>query len=163
MRYLYFRYIVSITVLLMSAKVSSNNKRKINNNDNLNNKENDNKIPKLSVDNEAFFRQFGYKWREPTIDELNTVNNFLKEIMPIQCERDHLLDICATALNDIGFDKLAVLYGTGNNGKTTFIRLLQSAIGTACYVKGTYSNIAYGYYHRASLNLYNEITSEDHE
>ena len=59
----------------------------------------------------------GYDYREPTEDEIEFVNKLLKQIMPIEAERETFLDILATGIDGRCPEKFIVYNGGGGNGK----------------------------------------------
>jgi phage/plasmid-associated DNA primase len=71
----------------------------------------------------------GYDWREPTDDEITTINTLIKLIMPIEEERDLYLQILATALDGRCLEKFIVFNGSGGNGKGMIDDLLLMALG----------------------------------
>lgn len=55
------------------------------------------------------------------------LNQFLKDIIPDKNERDYLLSFLTSCLN--GERNKIIFYGTGSNGKTTLINLIQQTFG----------------------------------
>jgi phage/plasmid-associated DNA primase len=52
----------------------------------------------------------GYDWREPTEEELNTVNELINLIFPIEDERNLYLQILATGLDGRCLEKFIILF-----------------------------------------------------
>jgi len=71
----------------------------------------------------------GYNWREPTQEELNTVNGLISKIMPIPEERKLYLQILCSALNGKCLEKFIVFNGKGGNGKGLMNDLLLKFLG----------------------------------
>lgn len=59
----------------------------------------------------------GYNWREPTDEEIETVMDLIKKIMPIEEERELYLEILATGMEGKCLEKFVVFNGSGGNGK----------------------------------------------
>jgi len=59
----------------------------------------------------------GYDWREPTNEELETVNNLIHSIMPIESEREAFLQILASGIDGRCPEKFIIFNGSGGNGK----------------------------------------------
>lgn len=58
-----------------------------------------------------------YDWVEPTEEEINTVENIIKQIMPVESERELYKQILATGLEGRNLEKFIVFNGFGRNGK----------------------------------------------
>lgn len=71
----------------------------------------------------------GYDWREPTIDEISTVNKLIELIMPIKEERDCYLQILATTLDGKCLEKCIIHNGAGGNGKGCINDILIMGLG----------------------------------
>jgi phage/plasmid-associated DNA primase len=71
----------------------------------------------------------GYDWREPTEEELNTVNNLINLIFPIEDERELYLQILATGLDGRCLEKFIIANGSGSNGKSLLDDLCLKALG----------------------------------
>ena len=71
----------------------------------------------------------GFDWREPTDDELKTMNSIIESIMPIEEERSLYLQILCTALEGRCLEKFIVFNGSGGNGKGLMDDLLLTALG----------------------------------
>lgn len=71
----------------------------------------------------------GYNWREPTIEEINTVKKLIKSVMPIKEERDTYLQLVSTAIDGRCLEKFIVFNGSGGNGKGLMNDLLLLALG----------------------------------
>jgi phage/plasmid-associated DNA primase len=71
----------------------------------------------------------GYDWREPSSDELKTVNTLLTQIMPDENERETYLQILSTCLDGNTLEKFIVFNGSGGNGKGMINDLLLLALG----------------------------------
>lgn len=71
----------------------------------------------------------GYDWREPTKEELKTVNKILNQVFPIDEERKLLLQIYSTCLLGECLQKFIIFNGKGRNGKGVLDDLLLSALG----------------------------------
>lgn len=59
----------------------------------------------------------GYDWREPSLEEIKTVNNLIEKIMPIEEERDTFLQILSTGIDGRCLEKFIIFNGNGRNGK----------------------------------------------
>ena len=70
-----------------------------------------------------------YDWREPTEEELNTVNDLINKIMPIEEERKLYLSILATTLEGRCLEKFIIFNGAGGNGKGAIDDILLIALG----------------------------------
>lgn len=71
----------------------------------------------------------GYDWREPTDEELDTVNSLLEKIMPNVEERKFLLQLYSTGLEGRTLENFIVLNGEGGNGKGLIDDFLLIAFG----------------------------------
>lgn len=71
----------------------------------------------------------GYDWREPTEEEIETVNKLIESIMPIKDERDLFLQIMCTSLDGRCLEKFVIFNGGGGNGKGVIDDLLLKAVG----------------------------------
>lgn len=71
----------------------------------------------------------GYEWREPTEEELLTVNNLIDKIMPNKDEKKLYLQIMSTALDGKCLEKFIIYNGSGGNGKGVINDLLLLALG----------------------------------
>jgi phage/plasmid-associated DNA primase len=71
----------------------------------------------------------GYNWKEPTDDELMTMNNLIDQIMPIQEEKELYLQILSTTLDGKCLEKFIIFNGSGGNGKGMINDLLLCALG----------------------------------
>lgn len=57
-------------------------------------------------------------------------SQFLREVLPLEPDRDNVQEFCGSLFSDIKTEKLLYLYGaTGNNGKTTFKDIVCSVLG----------------------------------
>jgi phage/plasmid-associated DNA primase len=71
----------------------------------------------------------GYDWRDPTDEEINTINNLIKLIMPIDDERELYLQILCTSIDGRCLEKFIVFNGSGGNGKGMINDLLLLSLG----------------------------------
>lgn len=71
----------------------------------------------------------GYDWREPTNEELLTIENLLKTIMPEPEERKLYLQILSTSIDGRCLEKFIIFNGGGGNGKGMINDLLLLALG----------------------------------
>jgi len=71
----------------------------------------------------------GYDWRDPTNEEINTMNQLIESIMPIKEERESFLQILCTAIDGKCIEKFIIFNGCGGNGKGFINDLLLLAIG----------------------------------
>jgi len=71
----------------------------------------------------------GYDWREPTDCEIDTVNNLINQIMPIEAERELFLQILASGLDGRCYENFIVFNGGGGNGKGLINDLMLCCIG----------------------------------
>jgi hypothetical protein len=58
-----------------------------------------------------------YDWREPTQEEIDTVNKLLELIMPVEEERNAYLQILSTGIDGRCLEKIIIFNGSGGNGK----------------------------------------------
>lgn len=72
----------------------------------------------------------GYDWREPTEEELETVNRLIKSIMPIEEERELFLQVLCTAIDGRCLEKFIIFNASGRNGKGLINDLLLTALGS---------------------------------
>jgi len=70
-----------------------------------------------------------YGWRDPTYEELNTMNRLIQSIMPIEEERKLYLQILCTTLEGKCLEKFTVFNGSGGNGKGMINDMLMVALG----------------------------------
>ena len=59
----------------------------------------------------------GYDWREPTEEEISTMQNLINCIMPVETERESFLQILATGIDGRCTGKFIIYNGGGGNGK----------------------------------------------
>ena len=71
----------------------------------------------------------GYDWREPTVEEIKTVNDLIISIMPIKEERETFLQILSTTLEGRCLEKFILFNGGGGNGKGLINDLLLNMLG----------------------------------
>lgn len=71
----------------------------------------------------------GYNWREPTKEELFTMNEIIRSIMPIDDEREFYLQVLSTSLQGLCVEKFIIFNGGGGNGKGMINDLLLIALG----------------------------------
>lgn len=71
----------------------------------------------------------GYDYREPTEDEIDFVNKLLKQIMPIEAERETFLDILASGIDGRCPEKFIIYNGGGGNGKGVINDLMLKMMG----------------------------------
>lgn len=71
----------------------------------------------------------GYKWREPTKEEIKTIQNLLMLIMPMKEERYLLLRLMCTGLEGRCLERFIILNGSGGNGKGLINDLMLAAMG----------------------------------
>lgn len=71
----------------------------------------------------------GYDWREPTNDEINTVQKIISQIMPKEEERELLLQIMSTGLYGGCIEKFFIFNAGGRNGKSLINDLLLCSLG----------------------------------
>jgi phage/plasmid-associated DNA primase len=71
----------------------------------------------------------GYDWREPTLQEIENINELLIYIMPIEEERDLLLQILSTGLDGKCLEKFIIFNGCGGNGKGVINDLMLISLG----------------------------------
>jgi hypothetical protein len=72
----------------------------------------------------------GYDWREPTKEELTTMNDFIYSIMPIEEERKTFLQILATGFDGRCSEKFIVFNGSGGNGKGVINDIMLEMLGS---------------------------------
>jgi len=75
----------------------------------------------------------GYDWREPTAQELKTVNELINTIFPIEEEKKLYLSILSTGILGETLQKFILANGCGGNGKGTLNDLFMTAIGNYGY------------------------------
>jgi putative DNA primase/helicase len=71
----------------------------------------------------------GYDWREPTEEELKTVNNLINLIFPVEDERELYLQILSTGLDGRCLEKFIIANASGGNGKGLINDLCLAAVG----------------------------------
>jgi len=71
----------------------------------------------------------GYDWREPTEEELMTLNELIKKIMPVEDERELYLQVLCTTLEGRALERYVIFNGGGGNGKGLINDLLIMALG----------------------------------
>jgi phage/plasmid-associated DNA primase len=71
----------------------------------------------------------GYDWREPTKEEIETVNSLINKIMPIKEERDFYLQLLCTGIDGRCLEKFIVFNGDGGNGKGMLDDLMLLMLG----------------------------------
>jgi hypothetical protein len=71
----------------------------------------------------------GYDWREPTENELKTMNMLINQIMPIDSERKLYQQILCTSLDGRCLEKFIIFNGSGGNGKGMINDILLRALG----------------------------------
>lgn len=76
----------------------------------------------------------GYNWKEPTNDEINTINELLCKIMPVKDERDTLLQIMCTGLDGKCLERFTLFNAGGGNGKGVINDLFMCALGDYGFV-----------------------------
>ena len=76
----------------------------------------------------------GYNWRETTKEEIETVENLIKSIMPKEDERQTLLEILATGMDGLALEKFIVLNGAGGNGKGVLNDLFLTCLGNYGFI-----------------------------
>lgn len=76
----------------------------------------------------------GYNWREPTKEEIKTVENLIKSIMPNEDERKTLLEILSTGMDGLTLERFIVLNGSGGNGKGVLNDLFLTCLGNYGFI-----------------------------
>lgn len=71
----------------------------------------------------------GYDYREPTQQEIHTMNTLIQQIMPDPNERNFLIQIMSTSLEGRCLEHFVILNGCGGNGKSLLNDILLRAIG----------------------------------
>ena len=71
----------------------------------------------------------GYDWREPTEDEINTVEQLINKIFPIEDEKELYLQILSTGLDGRCLEKFIIANAGGGNGKGVINDLCLCALG----------------------------------
>jgi hypothetical protein len=71
----------------------------------------------------------GYDWREPTQEEVDTLNNIITLIMPDENDRNTMLQILSTSIDGRCFEKFTIFNGVGRNGKGLLDDLLLATVG----------------------------------
>lgn len=71
----------------------------------------------------------GYKWKEPTNEEVETLNNIINKVMPIKQERELYLQILCSAIDGKCIEKFIIFNGEGGNGKGVIDDLLLASLG----------------------------------
>jgi phage/plasmid-associated DNA primase len=72
----------------------------------------------------------GYDWREPTIQEMETVRNLINCIMPIKSEREAFLQILASGIDGRCPEKFIIFNGSGGNGKGVINDIMLIMLGS---------------------------------
>jgi len=90
--------------------------------------------------NEDIFREYkyddyisittGYDWVEPEKKQIDTINNIINNIFPIENERDLYLSILSTGLEGRCLEKFTIANGNGRNGKGLLHDLYLCALGS---------------------------------
>lgn len=70
-----------------------------------------------------------YEWLEPSKEQIETVKNIIKKIMPIKNERTLYKQILSTSLEGRCLEKFIVFNGKGRNGKGAIDELLVMCLG----------------------------------
>lgn len=71
----------------------------------------------------------GYEWREPTEEEMKTVNDLIESVMPIKEERELYLQILCTGIDGRCLEKFIIFNGCGGNGKGVMNDLMLTTVG----------------------------------
>jgi phage/plasmid-associated DNA primase len=71
----------------------------------------------------------GYDWKEPTNEEVETINNIINKIMPIEDERNLYKLLLSSTLEGRCLEKFIVFNGNGRNGKGLIDDMLLNALG----------------------------------
>ncbi len=71
----------------------------------------------------------GYCWNEPTEEQLSTLKNIIRKIMPLKDERQLYKQILSTTLEGQCLEKFIIFNGDGRNGKGLIDDLLLHALG----------------------------------
>lgn len=71
----------------------------------------------------------GYNWEEPSVTDVAFIEKLIKQIMPIDEERELYLQILATTLDGKCLEKFIIFNGSGGNGKGMIDDLLLRALG----------------------------------
>jgi phage/plasmid-associated DNA primase len=75
-----------------------------------------------------------YDWREPTEQELKTMQKLIDLIMPIPDEREAYLQILCTVLEGRCLEKFTIFQGSGGNGKGLINDLLMLSLGSYGFI-----------------------------
>jgi phage/plasmid-associated DNA primase len=110
----------------------------------------DNKYNLLGFDNIVYdletgeFREYkyddyisittGYEWMEPSKDEIELIEKLIKQIMPMEDERQLYLQILSTTLDGKCLEKFIIFNGSGGNGKGMIDDLLLCALGNYGFI-----------------------------
>jgi len=76
----------------------------------------------------------GYDWVEPTTEQIDKVNAIIKQIMPVEDERELYKILLSTALEGRCLEKFIIFNGQGGNGKGLMNDLLIAALGKYAFV-----------------------------
>lgn len=71
----------------------------------------------------------GYDWREPTTEEIDTVNKVISKIMPVEADRNTLLEILSTGLDGKNLERFIIFSCCGRNGKGLIDDLVLKTVG----------------------------------
>ena len=71
----------------------------------------------------------GYNWIEPTTEEIDTINNIINKIMPVQEEKNLYKLLLSSTLEGRCLEKFIVFNGNGRNGKGLIDDMLLNALG----------------------------------
>jgi hypothetical protein len=71
-----------------------------------------------------------YDWRNPTEEEMATMNDLLICIMPIEEERNTFLQILATGIDGRCIEKFIIFNGSGGNGKGLINDIMLTMLGS---------------------------------
>ena len=70
-----------------------------------------------------------YDWKEPTLQEIETIKNLIINIMPIEEERNAYLQILSTCIDGRALENFIIFNGKGGNGKGMMNDLLLTMLG----------------------------------
>ena len=71
----------------------------------------------------------GYEWKEPTEEEVNRIQKFIHQIVPLDDEATLVKQLLSTSLEGILLINFVIFNGRGGNGKSVLDNLALSALG----------------------------------
>ena len=79
----------------------------------------------------------GYDYKEPTQEDVKVINAFLNKIMPVEDEKNLLMEVLASCLSGHLNENVHFLLGSGRNGKDTLLTTIMFNLLGREYTRGT--------------------------